>query len=75
MERWTKKEDKMIIKVLQRTARKADAVRILEDKFPERTTSALTQRVFRLAKTTTTAEQKKKPLRVEVKGRTVLIHL
>jgi hypothetical protein len=74
MERWTKKEDKMIIKVLQRTARKADAVRILEDKFPERTTGALTQRVFRLAKTTTT-EQKNKPLKVEVKGRTVLIHL
>ena len=74
MERWTKKEDKVIIKVLQRVARKADAVRLLEDKFPERTSNALMQRVFRLAKTTT-AEQKKKPLKVEVKGRTVLIHL
>jgi hypothetical protein len=74
MERWTKKEDKVIIKVLQRVARKSDAVRILEDKFPERTTSALTQRVFRLAKTTP-VEQKKKPLKVEVRKNVVLIHL
>jgi hypothetical protein len=74
MERWTKKEDKVIIKVLQRVARKSDAVRLLEEKFPERTTSALMQRVFKLVKTTP-VEQKKKPLKVEVKGRTVLIHL
>jgi hypothetical protein len=72
--RWTKKEDKIVMNVLKRTSRKSDAVTLIREEIPYRTTSAIQQRVMKVTKKTP-SEQRTKQLRVEVKGRTVLIHL
>jgi predicted proteasome-type protease len=74
--RWTKKEDKAVISVLKRVTRKSDAVTLLKEEIPYRTTSAIQQRVMKMSsKSRKPLEQKTKQLKVEVKGRTVLIHL